>query len=141
MTGVPKSLVLRARMSSHSQSTNFLSQDCITETRKTYRAVLSEPTLVIPAEPSPSLQLSVAADTVGPQTDIGGGPLPSSFAPTQGSIDDIRNTGPKKRPREDGEVEAEPSLSGARLGGSQEGGGEPRKKKKRKKDKGISATM
>ncbi|KAG5637567.1 hypothetical protein H0H81_004144 [Sphagnurus paluster] len=96
-TKVPKSLVLRA------------------QTRSTYRAVFSEPTVVIPGSPSTAVSIeSQLSDTA------------NLDSPTLQS---------KKRPRE-GEVDTELSRQGEAATITATGGLEPKVQKKRKKNKG-----
>jgi len=124
-----------------------------TETRKTYRAVLSDPKLVIPevAQVSsmnmpinPPLEQLPDAVKKPPgalelQVATGSGAMPSSTTPTLDSVGNARISA-TKRPREEEEVSAEAKPQSAGTGESQGGGGEPRKKKKRKKNKGINMT-
>jgi ribonuclease P/MRP protein subunit RPP1 len=112
----------------------------MTETRKTYRAVLSEPKLVIPHETQTSLISACSAPPSGQLADA----MPNSphiveaqvvEALGAASTVDVRSS-PKKRGREEGEPEPEAGSQDAAA--SQGGDGESRKKKKRKKNKGMN---
>lgn len=91
------------------------------ETRKTYRAVLSEPKIVIPDAPAPDKQSSTARQSIEEDT------LDDSTANTDRSAIAI----PPKRTREEGDPAATPTLDASTASGPDG----PSKKKKRKKNK------
>lgn len=89
------------------------------ETRKTYRAVLSEPKIVIPDAPAPDKQSSTARQSIEEDT------LDDSTA-NRSAI-----AIPPKRTREEGDPAATPTLDASTASGPDG----PSKKKKRKKNK------
>jgi len=148
-TKTPKSLVLRARMPFSPPLFYITLADsfwCI-ETRKTYRAVFSEPKLVIPegstpgpVAPGPSTtplpigQSSTPAPVAPINTPVPVAPTPapaSAPTPTPALPIDSNIPRPQKRVREEGGVEGQtPSKEGTPSNPNLE----TQKKKKRKKN-------
>jgi ribonuclease P/MRP protein subunit RPP1 len=118
LTKVPKSVVLRARKDLRLAPLLYI-DTLVAETRKTYRAVLSEPRLIVP-DSSQVIDSELVVESVA-----------VSAPPTQVEPPDAGNTstqnGPKKRPLETALVEDGPPGAAD--------SGETRKKKRKKGNK------
>ena len=127
-TTTPKSLVLRARKLSHFAAVFIASEKSI-ETRKTYRAVLSEPRVVIPEGYTQVEPPAPAESTTATSTSAA---LPATSAETPAPNADAANGNAtfngKKRPRD----ETGSGTSTPTQAAQQDGGGSKKKKKKNK---------
>lgn len=159
-TKIPQSLILRARKSHLPTTPRIPISTCVAETRKTYRAVFSEPTVVIPAAFAQASSAVTESQTQLPEESASGpvvsnanhSEAPSTSAPVpaiqgsavpDGRIEQVNREAiapgtpsGKKRARNDEEQDAVPG--GPHIQGQGEKEGSKRKKKKLRSKEGQS---